>query len=80
MKIKDLTEFKAQKNGEITPSKLLESIQALIDSGEVESIICMIQTKNGDFHSGWNSDSKVVQIGLAEVLKTHLLDSMRDWG
>lgn len=76
MKIIDLKEKKASKNGEITAKALLETILKIVEKGDVEAIVYVTKNKNGVIATGWSVNESTAVIGMLECGKQIVLEDM----
>lgn len=73
----EINEYRNRKNGKVTPKSLAESLTEWVDSGDVETLVYVIKTKEGDMHTAFSHGLNSEHIGLLEIGKMQILDSMR---
>ncbi|QOV10926.1 hypothetical protein [Viridibacillus arvi] len=72
----ELKEYRARKNGEVTPKVLLE--KTMDDLENIEVIIMVIKQKDGIIHMGCSDAMCTEHIGLLEVGKKWVIDDMEE--
>ncbi|MFT8362920.1 MAG: hypothetical protein ABF608_07025 [Sporolactobacillus sp.] len=76
--MKDLIEYKAEKEGKVTPKACVENLLGAINRGEVESVVFAVKKTNNDITSGWSNQPALQALGLIETAKDDLLTEMNE--
>lgn len=74
--VETLKDIKAKKNGEITVKELLRILLNELNNGEIHELAVVRKYKNGAIASGWTCTNGVDCLGMAEMLKIHMMDSI----
>lgn len=79
MKPVDFKEYKAIKDGEVTPKHLIDLLHESMKKGETnpEVILYVCKMKDGTIHVKHSDGYHTDKVGLLEVAKTDLVDDMR---
>lgn len=72
----NLTEYRAKKEGIVTPLSLLTN--ALESVSDKEQVIVISIDNEGYIKTGWSDGGGVRTIGLLEVAKIQITDEMRE--
>lgn len=56
-----------------TPESVLDTMNSLVDSGEVESIFCMFRLKDGEIGCTWSDQDQLALLGLLEIAKVEVM-------
>lgn len=78
MKIIDLREMKAEKNGEVTVKSLVENLYMAVDEGKVKSIVYVALTEDDEIAYGNSSMNQTKTVGLLECGKQMVINDMYD--
>jgi hypothetical protein len=62
----DMNEYKARKNGIVTPESLIENLLAAIERGEIEKVAFVVKKKDGEVRVGYSHGSQLEHIGLLQ--------------
>ncbi|WP_339165384.1 hypothetical protein [Siminovitchia sp. FSL W7-1587] len=73
-----LNEYRAKKEGKVTPNKLAESLMKFVEENECELMVCVIKTKAGDIDTTFSHGLRSEHIGLLEIGKMQIIDEMRE--
>ena len=76
MKTVDFLEKKAEKNGEVTVKSLIEHLLLAINRDEIESVVYVAKSKNGELDMGCNNMPQTEAIGLLECGKQLIFEDM----
>lgn len=74
----EINEFRNRKEGKVTPGSLIEGLSERADPNEMASVVYVIKYKNGDITTAFSHGLNSEHIGLLEIGKMQILDSMRD--
>lgn len=72
--IKDFDEFKAKKNGKITPKSLTDSLIEWIGTGDVETLVISVKTKDGELLTAYSQATNTEYIGMLEISKMRIIE------
>ncbi|TCT20914.1 hypothetical protein EDD68_11242 [Melghiribacillus thermohalophilus] len=72
----DMNEYRARKNGQVTPKMLLELLEKEIEEGNIDALAYVARRKDGYIISGWSNMPHTEIIGLFEVGKKQVIDHM----
>lgn len=72
----NLHEKRAERNGELTPKALVESLLTAIERGEVENIIYVVKRQDGEILTGWSQENHLPLLGMLECGKQGVLEDM----
>ncbi|WP_257008275.1 hypothetical protein [Bacillus sp. FJAT-45350] len=72
----DVNEYRAKKEGRITPKMLVEMLKKELESGDVESIAYVYKKKDGTVVAGWTDMFHTEVVGLYEIAKLQAIDDM----
>lgn len=72
--VEDLKEFRAKKNGQVTPKSLSEGLSDWSETGELETLIIVTKTKDGEVNTFYSHSVNTELIGLLEVAKLTIID------
>jgi hypothetical protein len=75
-KIKDFSEYKAKKSGEINPKELIKHLSTAIENGEVQDVVYVAKQPDGYFKVGWSTQVTTEVLGCLEVGKHIIIDDM----
>lgn len=56
-----------------TPESVLDTMNSLVDSGEVESIFCLFRLKDGEIACTWSQQDQLALLGLLEIAKVEVM-------
>lgn len=56
-----------------TPESVLDTMNSLVDSGEVESIFCLFRLKDGKIACTWSQQDQLALLGLLEIAKVEVM-------
>jgi hypothetical protein len=56
-----------------TPESVLDTMNSLVDSGEVESIFCLFRLKDGEIACTWSQQDQLTLLGLMEIAKVEVM-------
>jgi len=73
-----LNEYRAKKEGKVTPKKLVENLMQYVEENECELMVCVIKTKSGDINTSFSHGFHSEHIGLLEIGKVQIIDEMRE--
>lgn len=74
----DVNEYRAKKEGRVTPKQILSILEKKINDGEIESLCYVAKTKEGMVHAGWSDMLHTEVVGLLEVGKVEVIQDMYD--
>lgn len=74
----ELNEYRSKKDGKVTPKALSNDLVEWVESGDVETLVYVIKTKKGDIHTARSNGFGSEHIGLMEIGKMQILESMRE--
>lgn len=72
----DINEFKAKKDGVITPKEVILNLLSAIEKGEIESVVFVAKDKAGYLHPGWSHLQLTEAVGMLECGKVEIIESM----
>lgn len=72
----DVNEYKARKEGKVTPKMLIEILAKEIEEGNIDSLAYVARRKDGYIMSGWSNMSHTETIGLFEIGTNQVIDNM----
>jgi hypothetical protein len=61
-----------------TPESVLDTMNSLVDSGEVESIFCLFRLKDGEIACTWSQQDQLALLGLLEIAKVEVMTQAID--
>lgn len=70
----ELSEFKANKDGLTTPKILTRSLVDWVETGDVKSLIVVVETKEGEILTGYSQGNTLERLGLIEIAKTEIIE------
>lgn len=76
MKVVSLIEEKAKKDGEVTVKSLAEDLMKAIERGEVNSLVLVSTTTDGEIVAGYSNVDNTEILGMLEVGKHIVIDDM----
>lgn len=76
--MKDLMEYKAEKEGKVTPKACIENLLEAINRGEVDSVVFAVRKTDDEIRSGWSNQPALQALGLIETVKDDLLSEMSE--
>lgn len=56
-----------------TPESVLDTMNSLVDSGEVESIFCLFRLKDSEVGCTWSDQDQLALLGLLEIAKVEVM-------
>jgi hypothetical protein len=56
-----------------TPESVMDTMNSLVDSGEVESIFCLFRLKDGEIACTWSQQDQLTLLGLMEIAKVEVM-------
>jgi hypothetical protein len=56
-----------------TPESVLDTMNSLVDSGEVESIFCMFRLKDGEIGCTWSDQDQLTLLGLLQIVQIEVM-------
>jgi hypothetical protein len=74
----EINEYRAKKEGRITPKELVKNLMVAIENGEIDCVVYITRDKEGIIETGWSDIVHTEAIGLTEVGKQRLIDGMRE--
>jgi len=74
--IKDFNEFKAEKEGIVTPKAVIENILIGIEKGWVDDIVVVVRTHEGSVTVGASNQDTLAILGLLEAGKFELINDL----
>ena len=69
-------EYKAKKEGVITPKILIENLLDVIKDGDIESVAFVARQIDGTISAGWTDMTHTEAIGMLEVAKLQVIKDM----
>lgn len=76
MKKVDFNEYRAEKDGIVTPRASVERVMECID--DVEMIVQVVKMKSGDLTTFVSDGFNTQHLGLLEIAKANILNWMRE--
>lgn len=76
--ITDINEKRAEKEGIVTVKRLAKSLLSECEAGEVESFVFVTRDHDGVIRAGWSDITGTEAMGLLDIGKHYVLDSMRE--
>lgn len=76
--ITDINEKRAEKEGIVTVKGLAKSLLNECEAGDVESFVFVAKDHDGVIRAGWSNTSGTEVMGLLDIGKHYVLDSMRE--
>ena len=73
-----IDEYRAKKEGKVTPEMLLKILQHEVETGNIDSIAYVAKRKDGMITSGWTDMLHTEAIGLYEIAKLQVVDDLYD--
>jgi hypothetical protein len=64
MNPKDLQEYKAKKNGELTPKAAMENVMEAVNRGMVDTVCIVVRTTEGEIKVAHSQANHLTHIGL----------------
>ncbi|EST11265.1 hypothetical protein [Sporolactobacillus laevolacticus] len=74
--MKNFLDYKAEKEGIITPKSVIENLIKAINEGLVENVVFCVKTEDGEIKYGYSEQDQLQALGLFEAGKTLLLSDM----
>lgn len=74
--MKNFLDYKAKKEGIITPKSVIENLLEAIDKDIVENVVFCVKTKDGEIKYGYSQQDQLHALGLFESGKSLLLSDM----
>lgn len=74
----NFNEYKAKKEGKITPKVLLDIVNEEIEADRIESIVIVSKYEDGYIHTGWTDMYHTEAIGLMEIAKNQVMKDLWD--
>jgi len=56
-----------------TPESVLDTMNSLVDSGEVESIFCLFRLKDGEIACTWSDQDQLALLGLLQIIQIEVM-------
>lgn len=56
-----------------TPESVLDTMNSLVDSGEVESIFCLFRLKDGEIGCTWSDQDQLALLGLLQIIQIEVM-------
>ncbi len=56
-----------------SPESVMDTVNSLVDSGEVESIFCLFRLKDGEIACTWSQQDQLTLLGLMEIAKVEVM-------
>lgn len=72
----ELNEFRAKKNGQVTPKELVDDLLKALSTREIESIVLVAQTKDGEIKTGWSHMDQLKAIGMLHCAQNEIMSDM----
>ena len=72
----DFNDYKAIKEGKITPKILIENLLEAIEEGQIDSVVFIAKQNDGFITSGWTDMLHSEAIGLLEIAKLQVAKDM----
>jgi predicted RNA-binding protein with EMAP domain len=79
VKPKDFLEYKAERNGEVTPRSVIDNLSEAIDRGEVDEVVFVVRCKDGEVKCGYSHSNHLAQLGLLTVGKDMIIRDMEGY-
>lgn len=73
----EFEEARAKREGKITPHQLTNNLAEACKEDDIEFVIYVTREKSGIVNVGWSAGNTTEAIGLLEVAKQDIIDSMR---
>ncbi|MEK5038982.1 hypothetical protein [Sporosarcina sp. FSL K6-3457] len=74
----EINEFRNRREGKVTPSSLIEGLSERADPSEIETLVYVAKMRNGDINTAFSHALNSEHIGLLEIGKMQIIDSMRE--
>lgn len=74
----EIMERRAIREGKVTPKACIEHLMQSIEHGEVEAVIFVARSPDGNIHTGWSETKHTELLGLLECGKSHVLYEMSE--
>ena len=71
------TDAAKRRTGALDPKDLFE--QALASAEDLDTVVIIGLTKDGEIASGWTTTALLEVVGLLEAAKNHVLDQVYQW-
>ncbi|WP_342512808.1 hypothetical protein MKY34_19705 [Sporosarcina sp. FSL K6-1522] len=78
MRVNELKEFKAKKEGKVTPKALIENLLMAIENGEIESVVFVARSNDQEIKTGWSDFSSVEALGLLTCGQHEVISGMHE--
>lgn len=72
--VEDINEARSRKNGQVTPNSLTEGLVEWVDSGDVETLIYVVKTKDGEILTGYSQAANTEYVGMLEIAKLEIIE------
>ena len=74
----EINEYRNKKEGKVTVGQLIEGLSERVDHSEIESLVYVVKLKDGEILTAHSHGDSLGYIGLLEIGKIQILDSMRE--
>jgi hypothetical protein len=74
--VENFSEWKAEKEGKLTPKVLIENLLQAIDEGIVQEVAFVTRCQDGEIKTGWSEMNLITGIGLLELGKQAIMAEM----
>ena len=78
LQVNELKEFKAKKEGRVTPKALIENLLIAIEKGEVESVVFVARSNDQEIKTGWSNFNSVEVLGLLACGQHEVISDMQE--
>lgn len=70
--MRSLNEYRAKKNGEITPLSLIENVKNHIEREDIRELVCITVSNDGTLKVGFSGMNNFYLMGMMEAAKDEL--------
>ena len=77
-RIINLSEMQAKKNGDVTPLRVLDEVQSLLESGDITKLMYISLNSDGNIVAGWSTTDSNELLGMIEIGKQLVLNDVFD--
>lgn len=77
-RIVNLSEMQAKKNGDVTPLRVLNEVQSLLEGGDITKLMYISLNSDGNVVAGWSTTDSNELLGMIEVGKQLVLNDVFD--
>lgn len=77
-RVVNLSEVQAKKNGDVTPLRVLDEVQSLLEAGDITKLMYISLNSDGDVVAGWSTTDSNELLGMIEVGKQLVLNDVFD--